>query len=163
MKLYELTSNYLQFFNQLENDDVDPETIRDTLDCIEGAIEEKAQSTARMIKTMESTSDAIEAEIKRLQQRKKVNDNKVSWLKKYIQHQLELVGMDKIKTPTFTISLQNNPPAVQIDDEKHIPASYLTVVPEQYVPDKERIAEALKNGEAVPGCQLVQGRRLSIR
>jgi hypothetical protein len=76
---------------------------------------------------------------------------------------MEIMGMDKIKSDLFTIALQKNPPALQIIDQKKIPAKYLTVIPKQYVPNNEAIKTALSADKKVPGCCLVQGKHLRIR
>ena len=165
MKLYELTGAYLDLVDRLETMELDPQTIADT---IEGSaemanIEHKAFAIVHMTKNWESDIPAIDAEIKRLTDKKKSIENRVKSVKTYLQGHMEAANIDKLKCGTFTIALQNNPPAVQIDDEKSIPSAYITVVPVSYVPDKKRISEALKSGEEVPGCRLTNGRSLRIR
>ncbi|MEM5769208.1 MAG: siphovirus Gp157 family protein, partial [Bacillota bacterium] len=69
-------------------------------------------------------------------------------------------GIDKVKTPAFTVSLQKSPAAVQISDSTMIPAEFTIV---KYDLDKKRIGEALKAGQEIPGAMLTQGRHLRIR
>jgi hypothetical protein len=145
------------------DDDADLETLENTLQSIEAVIEVKAHNSAALVKQLDASADMIDAEIKRLQQRKKAIENRVQSIKNYLHIQLEVAGIDKVKTPAFTVALQNNPPAVQINDPNIIPSNYITIIPEQYVPDKKRIAEALKNGASVPGTELTVGRSLRIR
>lgn len=162
-KLYELAENYKNVWQLIEDESMDLAVIEDTLQSIEGAIEEKAVNIAKFMQSMKADAEAIKAEEKRLADRRKAIENRQKQLKEYLQQQMELAGLDKIKTATHTIAIQNNPPAVVITDETAIPPSYLTIIPEQYVPDKKRIAEAFKNGECVPGCELRQGKSLRIR
>jgi FtsZ-binding cell division protein ZapB len=162
MNLYQLTDAYLSVLDNLP-EDVDQQAVNDTLEAIQDAIEVKARNIAAFCRSMETSAEAIDAEIKRLQSRKKALENRVKSLEQYLQGRMEAIGVDKIKSDLFTIALQNNPPALQITDQTAIPAKYLTIIPEQHVPNNEAIKAALKAGEDVPGCALVQGRHLRIR
>jgi hypothetical protein len=161
--LYELTGDYRQVWDMVNDESVDLAVIEDTLQGIEGAIEDKAVNIVNFIRSLEGDASIIKAEEKRLAERRKAIENRVAHIRDYIQGQMEFASIDKIKTPTVTISLQKNPPAVQIEDETKIPAAFITIVPEQHIPDKKRIAEAMKNGEAVSGATLTQGKSLRIR
>src|SRR5690554_44600 len=112
MKLYELTENYLQLLEMAE--DMDPELLRDTLESIQESIEDKAENTAKLIKSLEADVKAIKEEEKRLADRRKALEKKIENIKDYLQDQLELAGIDKVKRPTITVSIQNNPPSVRI-------------------------------------------------
>jgi len=162
-KLYELTDNYRKVWEMVDDDTVDLAVIEDTLQSIEGELEEKAGNIAKFVKSMEYDVDAMKAEEKRISERRKATENRINNIKAYVQMQMELANLNKIKTPTMTISLQKNPPSVSIEDDTAIPAKYIIVIPEQHQPDKKRIAEALKNGEVVPGAVLKQGKNLRIR
>ena len=93
MKLYELTSNYQQVLEIAEQ--LDAETLTDTLDSIEDAIETKVENTAFVIKSLEANAKIIDDEIKRLQAMKQTQQNNVRSLKEYIQGAMEQVGMNK--------------------------------------------------------------------
>lgn len=159
MKLYELTENYLQLLEMAE--EMDPELIRDTLESIEESIAEKAENTAKLIKSLEADVKAIKEEEKRLADRRKALEKKIENIKEYLQDQLELAGIDKVKRPTITVSIQNNPPSVRIVNEEIIPSSYM--IPQPPKLDKKSILEKLRSGEKVPGVELAQGRSLRIR
>jgi len=161
--LWELTSDYKKVMDLIESDTTEIATIKDTLESIEGAIEEKAANIVKFVRSLEFDVDSIKTEEKRLSDRRKAIENKISNIKEYLQSNMELAGLGKIKTPITTISIQNNPPAVNIIDGEKIPSKFITIIPKQHVPDKKRIADALKSGEEVPGCELKQGKSLRIR
>lgn len=72
----------------------------------------------------------------------------------------------KVEAPAFTISVQNNPPKVEVLDEKQIPEDYWRTPepkPPVAAPDKRLILTALKDGYIVPGCAMVQTARLVIK
>jgi hypothetical protein len=68
--------------------------------------------------------------------------------------------IDKIKTPLFTVSLQKNPPSVEIVNEDLIPEQFKKVT---YTVAKKDILEALKNGQVIEGAEIKQTKSLRIR
>ncbi|MGM9925202.1 MAG: siphovirus Gp157 family protein [Bacillus sp. (in: firmicutes)] len=159
MKLYELTAAYNNVLDMAE--DLDQETLLDTLESIQEGIEDKAENTAKLIRSIEADVEAIKTEEKRMADRRKALESKASSIKAYLQQQLETAGIDKIKRPTLTVSLQNNPASVSVLDESLIPLEYL--VPQPSKVSKKDILADLKKGQAVPGVELVQTKGLRIR
>ena len=62
MKLYEISSQYNQFLQAVENGDIPIEAVSDTLEAIEGEFEDKADNIACLIKNKEAEMLAIKAE-----------------------------------------------------------------------------------------------------
>jgi uncharacterized protein YlxW (UPF0749 family) len=158
MKLYELTTNYLSLMEMAE--EMDTDTLKDTLESIEEEINDKAENIAKLIKNLNADVDALKIEEKRLADRRKSLENKVTHLKEYLQNQLEVAGLDKVKRPTLTISIQNNPPSVKVLDEKLLSDYMIPVEPKL---DKKAILTALKEGMEVSGAELQQTRGVRIR
>jgi predicted nuclease with TOPRIM domain len=158
MKLYELTTNYVSLMEMAE--EMDATTLQDTLESIEEEIHDKAENIAKLVKNINADVDALKAEEKRLADRRKSLENKVTHLKGYLQDQLEVAGLDKVKRPTLTVSIQNNPPSVKVIDEKLLSDYMIPVEPRL---DKKAILTALKEGMEVSGAELVQGRSVRIR
>lgn len=158
MKLYELAQNYAELLEMAE--EMESDALVDTLQALEDAIEEKAENIAKLVKNLEADAKIIKEEEQRLAERRRAIEAKVERLKTYLQEQLEVAGLQKVKRPTITVAIQNNPPSVEIADEKLIPSEFM--IP-QYKVDKKSILERLKNGEMVPGAKLVQGRGVRIR
>lgn len=159
MKLYELTENYAKLLEMAEETDTD--AIVDTLEALQEAIEDKAENIAKLIRNLEADVKVIRDEEKRLAERRQAIENKVERLKSYLQEQLETAGIEKVKRPTITVSIQNNPPSVDVIDETLIPADFL--IPQPAKVDKKSILERLKNGEAIPGVTLKQTKGVRIR
>ncbi len=152
MKLYELTEQY----RELANLDMDADTLADTLEGIEGEIQIKAENLMSVISNMKSDTDSIDAEIKRLQTRKKTIANRQDWLREYLRSNMEASGIDKITCPLFTITLRKPTQAVSVDDIDALPDEYIKTVRSA---DKVAIKRALKSDVDVPGCSLVDGKR----
>jgi chromosome segregation ATPase len=158
MKLYELAQNYSHLLEMAE--EMDPEVLKDTLSSIQEEIEDKAENIAKLIRNLEADAKIIREEEKRLAERRQSIEKKIDYLKQYLQEQLEVAGLQKVKRPTITVAIQYNPPSVEIADENLIPSDYK--IP-QFKIDKKSIMERLKNGEEIPGCSLKQTKGVRIR
>ena len=64
--LYELTEDYKELLAMAEDEELDSELLADTLEGIEGSIEEKAEACAKIMKELAGESAAIQTEIDRL-------------------------------------------------------------------------------------------------
>ena len=160
--LYNLSSAYHNVLSMIDDGNPDSDILA-ALTVIEGEIETKAVNIANLIKSLEAESKVIKAEEERLSQRRASRDNAVKSIKHYLQTNLELLKKEKIKTATRTIYIQNNPPSVEVTDLDKIPQKFLTLIPESYVPRKDDITKAWKEGEEIPGVSVTQGRSIRIR
>lgn len=161
MKLYELTTAYQQLLDMLQDENADTECINDTLESLQGDIEEKAINIAKIIKSIDADIKAIKTEEERLMNKRNSLDVRKSNIKKYLESQLSACGIDKVKTPTMTVSLQNNPLSVKIIDESLIPKKYF-ITPAPQI-SKTLLMKQLKEGKKIPGCELQQTKSLRIR
>jgi hypothetical protein len=72
-------------------------------------------------------------------------------------------GQRKMPLPEATLSISTRPPALAISDATQLPAEF-TVTKTETRPDREKIKEALKAGQEVPGAYLTNGSEtLSVR
>lgn len=157
MNLYELSIA----FQEVQNMELDPEVMQDTLDSIEGAIENKAENIAKLIRNLESDVKAYKEEEERLKTKRQATENKVKWLKTYLEDNMKLTGKTKFKSGMFNFSIQKNPASVNILDERIIPKEFL--IPQLPKIDKTALKDVLKTGVEVPGAELKQTEGLRIR
>src|SRR5260364_273407 len=79
-------------------------------------------------------------------------------------HLNQHAGLQKVECPYFNIAIRTNPPAVQIEDVRQIPAQFMRQPePPPPAPDKKAIKEALEAGTDVPGARLVRNQSLRIQ
>lgn len=164
MTIYEITSDYLQLMQMMEDPELDPQTLADTMEGIEGELEDKADNYARVMKNMEADLNGIKAEIERLNTRKKTIENNIKRMKEALQFSMETTGKTKFKTELFSFGIRKNAPAVVMDEP------YIENVPERFLKysdptiNKSAIKEAIQNGEDLEGlAHLEQSSSLSIR
>lgn len=149
--IYEITNDYLQIMAMLEDSDLDPQTLADTMEGIEGEFEIKAENYAKVMKNLEGDILAIKTEIDRLTAKKKALENNIKNMKSTLQTAMETTGKTKFKTELFSFNIQKTAPAVVIDLED------LSKLPSQFIKqheieaDKTAIKEALKRGENLDG------------
>lgn len=158
--LYELKSEYIQLRDMAGDPDISPEALRDTMDAINGELEDKADGYAKVIRELEAEEAGLDAEIKRLQARKSAVSGSKGRIKDALESAMRETGKLKFKTALFSFGIQKNPPSVAILSE-NIPLDYL-VVPEPQ-PDKKRILAELKAGAIFDWAELRQTEALRIR
>lgn len=157
MNLYELSVA----FQEVQNMDLDPEVMKDTLDSIGGTFENKAENMAKLIRNLESDRLAYKEEEDRLKTKRQAVENKLEWLKTYLKDCMKLTGKTKFKSGVFKFSIQKNPVSVNITNKKIIPEDYL--IPQPPKVNNTTLKKALKDGIEVPGAELKQTEGLRIR
>lgn len=159
-KLYELKESYQRLLEYITESEEPIENFSDTLEAIEDAMDEKLNAVAVIYKTTLAHAEALKQEEARLRKRRQAYENNADRLKAYAQDALEATGRTKVIGSNFTLRIQNNPPSVQILDDKAIPAQYLI----ENMPsiDKKGIAEDLKKGIHVEGAELKKTKSIRI-
>lgn len=125
MNLYELTSQFLQLQQMLEDPDIETQVINDTMEAIEMDLEDKADNYARVIKNMEASVSAIKAEQEVLQQKKNLLELGIKKLKSNLQESMTATGKTKFKTALFSFAIQKNggkaPVILDVKDTSELP------------------------------------------
>lgn len=158
--LYEMTGEMRQLQELMESVDDEGENaevaLRDTMEAMQLDFNDKAVAIVKLSQALEGDTTAIDAEIKRLQERKRTINNRRGNLRDYLRHNMETAGIKKVECPLFSITLTKGRDQVKVDDEAALPDDFMNVKTE-IKPDKTAIAKALKAGQEVPGAHLAQG------
>ncbi len=168
MQLYQLTQEYMAVQSMAEDPDMDIQAVLDTLEALCGEFEDKADSTACVIKAMEAQARAIKAEADALTQRAKAMSARTDRLKSYLYEQMRLVGLRKIETPRNQLTIRKTPASVRLEDTDRFiqwaaqgHPEYLRQKPPEV--DKAAVKEALKTGAELPGVRLEAGETFQIK
>lgn len=197
--LHELSENYERLFNefdringieneltQLENgmyvDDsgnVIPDVVEykeellqawfDTLDSLEGEIEEKVESLACYQKELIARAAAISAERKKLELREKREANKAKSIASYLLDIMARINRRKIETPKAVLSVSDGRESVKVADEQAL----ISWAQENGRNDllnykqpeisKKAVKAALSNGEDVPYASIEKKPSITIK
>lgn len=157
MKLYDLSINYANILDLIDNEEYTEEQLKDTLDSMNELIQEKAENIIKLIKSIEGEAEIIKAEKDKLAQKQKARENKATWLKQYLSDSLRVAQIDKVKTNLFSIWMQEPPMSVEVVDESKIPYKFKTPQPDKI--SKADIKKAIDSGEVVEGAKLIKGEK----
>jgi hypothetical protein len=155
MKLYELTQQLIEVGELASDPEIPAEALADTLEALEGEFNEKAIAISHVLKNTDGDVGAIDEEIKRLQLRKKFMTSGKERLKAYLRDNMQRLGIKKITSPLFTISLRAPAKSVHIIDEAMLTDEYFRTT---YTVNKAAITAALKAGGIVAGAELIDGK-----
>ena len=161
--LYELADAYQVLLEMAEDPETDPEFLADTLEGLEGEIEDKCDGCAVVMKELEGRAEMISKEIKRLEAWKKACEGNRDRIKARIQNVMEMSGKEKFETGRFKFRIQNNPETVVLDVPgwKEVPKDFLRYKDPDV--DKAKLKAAIKAGTVPDGiAHLEQTRGLRI-
>jgi hypothetical protein len=156
--MYQISTEALNIASALEDGELSPE-LELSLQINQTELQEKGINYAYVIKDSEETIEAIDKEIKRLQEAKKVQSNKVERLKETLVNAMNIYGIEKIESPLIKLSIRKSESVELIGI---VEDRFLKTVVSHSI-DKTRIKEAIKNGEAVIGASLKINRNIQIK
>ena len=156
--LYNLKEDY-KIVLELQAEGVDEEVIKDTLESIDDAIEDKADSYSYVIREKKGQNDTIDEEMKRLQALKRSNNNLIKLLQENLYEAMTSTGKTKFKTDLNSFWIQKSPPSIDIKYEDNIPEEFY--VTERKLQRRDLI-NYVKNNE-IDGVELTQSEGVRIR
>jgi len=159
--LYELTDQFVKISELLQSGDYDEQVLNDTLESIQVSLEDKVDGYVAVIKNFEAENIAIDQEVKRLQERKKVNMNGINRLKENLMYSLEQTGQKKVKSALNTVSIRNNAPSLEISDEVNIPKEFY--IEQEPKLDKRELLKYVKENGAFDGVGIKQSQSLVVK
>ena len=156
MTLYSLTVQMQTILEMAEDDELDPQLIADTLEGLEGEVEDKLDSYGIVMNELYMDIEKITAEITRLTGAKKRISNNIDRMKEAVKASMDLMGKKKVQGNHFTWQIQKNGGKAPLIIDEDIPAISL---PEEYQlwdvkPNKEVIRQDLEAGKELPYARL---------
>jgi hypothetical protein len=143
-QLYALTGKLAELQGMADTDDEGlKEALQHAMDEIQGEFEVKADNIVMLRRNIESDVTAIDTEIERLTELKRIKSNSVAQISDYLRRNMEAANLKSIKRPLFTITLALGKEKVIVDNEDAVPDE-LTAVKTSIAPDKNAIAAKLK-------------------
>lgn len=145
VSLYELTGDWLQLQEMLENPEEDLEAVIGSIEAIGGDIEHKADGYAKILRNMDSDLVGVIAEMERLKTRKNMIEANMKRLKKSLQDAMTVTGKRSFKTALFTFTVKKaggkDPVIMDITDTSELPDELVQITEK---PDLDAIRELIK-------------------
>lgn len=136
MSLWELTNEYQALYEMADDEDMEAkaDVWFDTMEGLDGEIEQKIDNTTKVVKNLEADASVIraqaavfKAEYERLENLAKTKDNAVKRLKRGITEAMLKTGKTKFKTDSFSFWTATTK-SVEIDENVDVytlPPKYL--------------------------------------
>ena len=158
--LYNIANEFEKSLDSLlDHDDSD---LINKVELIEGEFKSKSANVARYIRNLEHLASGIKEVESNQRKRRAALEKKIERLKEYLRINFEKTNTDKIESEDIIIAIYKNPEKVNVINEELIPDQYF-ILKENKVLDKDKIKESLKNGDKIPGCELIQEKRINIK
>jgi hypothetical protein len=158
--LYDIANEFEKSLDSLlDHDDSD---LINQIELIEGEFKSKSANVARYIRNLEHLASGIKEVESNQRKRRAALEKKIERLKEYLRINFEKTNTDKIESEDIIIAIYKNPEKVNVINEEIIPEQYF-ILKENKVLDKDKIKESLKNGDKIPGCELIQEKRINIK
>ena len=156
MTLYDLNVQMQTILEMAEDDELDPQLIADTLEGLEGEVEDKLDSYGIVMNELYMDIEKITVEIKRLTDAKKRISNNIDRMKAAVKASMDLMGKKKVQGNHFTWQIQKNGGKAPLIIDEDMPAISL---PEEYQLwdvklNKEAIRQDLEAGKELPYARL---------
>lgn len=127
MTLRELTGQYSVLFEMAEEGNIDPQIMKDTLECVDYEFEQKAEAYAAIMDTLAGEVDTIDKEIARLTDMKRTRKNNIKYMKKALQRAMITADKKKFKTDFHSFSIRKNAPSLDNVDSLAVPEEFLVI------------------------------------
>jgi len=160
MNLYEITRETLELASLLETEELTPE-LEAMLVINQEKMEVKVNNYAKVIANIQSDSEAIDQEIKRLKAMKDSKERAITRLKDAVREAMLVSAIDKIESPLFKLSLRRSE-AVEVDIVEALPSQFINIK-NVVTADKVAIKEAIKRGENITGARIIENFNLQIK
>ncbi len=161
MTLYEINAQIFEL--------IDPETgeLKDyeAFAQLQMAREEKIENTILYIKNLEAEAEAVEAEEKRLKERREPLENKAKRLRVYVE---DALGGEVFKTARCAVSYRKSK-ALEMENQEAV-AKWLEdngfvdmVTYSAPTVSKRDVTDLIKRGVTIPGAELVERQSMQVK
>lgn len=142
-KLYELTEEYANLEEWFEDEEVDEETLLDTLEGVEGEYNDKMEAYCKVIKNYEALAKAKKDESKNLANQARTLENRIAWMKKTMYESMKATGKKEAGGDILKCKIAKNGGKLPLmfREGMEVPLEYQKVITE---PDKDLIRKALE-------------------
>lgn len=172
MTLFEIADNFKQLFDVLEDEELSEEEQQafwDTLDMVDTDFSDKAENIVKFIKNLDAEAKALREQEKKFAERRKVKENRIASLKKYLMGCMTVTDTKRIDVPSAIVTVRNNAESAVFADEaefiKWAESANCTEFLRYKTPeiDKTAVKNYLQAGHELNGVKLERSQSLTIK
>lgn len=158
LSLYNITNKFVDLMDKVQNGELTEEEYNQLGEELALELQNKSANIIGYTQNKEALIDAIDVQIKRLQELKKSEQNGLDKFKQYVKENMEKLGIEKLGTELGILSIVKNPMSVEIENEDEIPSKFKQEVVTIKI-DKTAIKNHFKEtGEIVEGTRIVDNK-----
>ena len=155
LTLYNITNKFAELMDMAENGELTEEQYNALGEQLTLELQQKGSGIIGYTQNEEAFIEAVDFQIKRLQDLKKARQNKLEKFKQYVKENMDRLGITKMDTELGTLSIAKNPMSVEIENEEEIPEQFKQQVITIKI-DKTAIKNHFKTtGELIAGVKIV--------
>ena len=155
LTLYNITNKFAELMDMAENGELTEEQYNALGEQLTLELQQKGSGIIGYTQNEEAFIEAVDFQIKRLQDLKKARQNKLEKFKQYVKENMDRLGIAKMDTELGTLSIAKNPMSVEIENEEEIPEEFKQQVITVKI-DKTAIKNHFKaTGEIIPGTRII--------
>lgn len=143
--LYELTGEYIELLELLEDPDSDEESVKDAMNALITSIDKKFDGYMKVYREIEHKEQDIKEEMDRLKERKENLTKRKEGIKDSILMSMLATNRTKVETALFTAAVKTTQDSLVIDDEDDIPEEFFDPQPSKL--NKKRLKDFLKSND----------------
>ena len=155
LTLYNITNKFAELMDMAENGELTEEQYNALGEQLTLELQQKGSGIIGYTQNEEAFIEAVDFQIKRLQDLKKARQNKLEKFKQYVKENMDRLGITKMDTELGTLSISKNPMSVEIENEEEVPKEFKQEVVTIKI-DKTAIKNHFKaTGEIIPGTRII--------
>ena len=155
LSLYNITDRFVEIMDKVQEGEITEEQYNKLGQELAIALQNKSIGIIGYVQNEEALIDAVDVQIKRLQDLKKQKTNNLDKFKQYVKENMEKLGITKLETEIGKMSIAKNPLSIEIANEDEIPSEFKQEVMTVKI-DKTAIKNHFKEtGEIVPGTRII--------
>lgn len=158
MNVFELNTA----IKQVQEKNLDPETLADTLESLELPRNEKLDNVASWIEENNMKLNWLKEKIKQLSEVEASIKKQTENLQEFLTQAIDDSGQKEIQTENHILKPRNYKDSVIVEETKKLPIDYI-IRTETIRPDKKKIYEDLKAGKSISSAHLKHNRRTTIK
>ena len=147
---------------ELQNKDLDPQVLVDTLESLELTRNEKLDGAAGLIDRSDMKIALAKRKTKEWQEVARVEENKKKRLNQYVTEVIDGAGIKELVTKEHIFKPRNFKDSVVVDKLADLPKEYITYI-EDVKADKKKLYADLKAGTEISGAHLKANRGTTIK